>query len=961
MFLSFIYVARQKLKAQVGSSYALLSDDAHTNLERYLLNSLVELCTQTMALEFQIFLTYEKPTLNRWLAQLDGSHSKTYYNKFVGKMLSGGLIQFFQKYSVLARLLGTTTDFWITNTCEFIQRLQLDWGDIQKTFQDNSELGKVVNIKAGLSDLHNQGRSVFALKFASGLKLIYKPKDLGLEVAFFGLVKYLNNFQMLPQLKLMEVLNRSNYGWVEYMEHLPLKDSEAAARYYQRAGMLLCLLYVLSGGDFHYENIIACGEYPVAIDLEMLMSAKIRVPETLKGDTNALELAREQFDYSVLSTSFLPKWEFGEDGIAYDISGLGGAGGQKTQYRSLVWKNINTDAMVLGSESVKIKPQSNVPILDGNELCASSYQEELVDGFRRTYQFLMSHKEELLAINSPIAGLGNRQVRALFRPSQIYYLLNKQTLEPKYLQFGVDRDIALDLLTKAFINSSDKPDVWQIIAAEKQAMQDLDIPLFTARSNQDAFVINNSQRINRYYQKSSYDLVTNRLRQLNDKDLELQVGFIYSSLYASIPNQADNISLPAQAAVNLATISPIVKEKLVQQAIAIAEDMQKRAVYASDGSVWWMGMQYIPDARQLQPRPLGYDLYDGCAGVALFLSALAKISGNKEFRDLALSALQPTRNLWQSYDTELKDKLIREFGIGAGKGNGSIIYTLVRCSQFLDEPTLLEDAQKLVSLLTHGDVTSDREFDLVSGTAGLIVGLLALYDATQDSQILELAKSCGYHLINNRITSKTGFLTWATVGGKPLTGIAHGAAGIAYALLRLSTVVLEPMFWQAAEEAIAYEGSMFSSQAKNWLDLRSERQVFGTSWCNGAPGIGLARLGSLSILDNQAIRQDIEVALQTTQKIGLHNIDHLCCGNLGYAELFLSAGLKLEKKELIEVAQKQAAYVVNCAEKTGYFQIFPGNSRGVYNPGFFQGMAGIGYQLLRLAYPQELPSVLLWE
>jgi lantibiotic modifying enzyme len=35
--------------------------------------------------------------------------------------------------------------------------------------------------------------------------------------------------------------------------------------------------------------------------------------------------------------------------------------------------------------------------------------------------------------------------------------------------------------------------------------------------------------------------------------------------------------------------------------------------------------------------------------------------------------------------------------------------------------------------------------------------------------------------------------------------------------------------------------------------------------------------------------------------------------------------------------------------------------RSVYQPGFFQGMAGIGYALLRLAHPDLLPSVLLWE
>ena len=35
--------------------------------------------------------------------------------------------------------------------------------------------------------------------------------------------------------------------------------------------------------------------------------------------------------------------------------------------------------------------------------------------------------------------------------------------------------------------------------------------------------------------------------------------------------------------------------------------------------------------------------------------------------------------------------------------------------------------------------------------------------------------------------------------------------------------------------------------------------------------------------------------------------------------------------------------------------------RSASNPGLFQGYAGIGYELLRLAAPESIPSVLLWE
>ncbi|MEL7241070.1 MAG: type 2 lanthipeptide synthetase LanM [Cyanobacteria bacterium J06573_2] len=533
IFVFCIYVARKNLKSQTGSDYSLLSSNAHAKLERYLLTLLIELCTQAMALELEIFLHNEEANLDRRLTQLNNSHSRVYYNKFVEKMLSGGLLNFFQKYSVLGRLLGTSIHFWVTNINEFIQRLKSDWSEINKTFQGSFKLGQIIDISAGVSDLHNQGKSVFLVKFSSQLKLVYKPKNLALDVAFFELVKWLNNYKKLPQLKSMKVLDRSNYGWVEYIEHLPLKDSSAAVRYYQRAGMLSCLLYVLSGGDFHYENIIASGEYPVAIDLEMLISAKIRAQEDFNGNKNALDTAVEKFQYSVLSTSLFPKWELKDD-VAYDISGLNGSGGQKTTHRSLVWKNINTDAMTLISEPVEIQAHLNIPNLNGCEVYLKDYLEALVDGFRTTYNFLIDHRDVLLQDGGLITKFANQQVRVLFRPSQIYYSFLKQTLQPKYLQFGIDRDIALDLLSKTCLDSQEKPDVWQIITAEKQAMQNLDIPLFTAQSSRDAFIVNDSQTINGYYEQPGYKFVTNRLRQLNENDLEQQIDFIRFSMYASI-------------------------------------------------------------------------------------------------------------------------------------------------------------------------------------------------------------------------------------------------------------------------------------------------------------------------------------------------------------------------------------------------------------------------------------------
>jgi lantibiotic modifying enzyme len=53
--------------------------------------------------------------------------------------------------------------------------------------------------------------------------------------------------------------------------------------------------------------------------------------------------------------------------------------------------------------------------------------------------------------------------------------------------------------------------------------------------------------------------------------------------------------------------------------------------------------------------------------------------------------------------------------------------------------------------------------------------------------------------------------------------------------------------------------------------------------------------------------------------------------------------------------------VVPRAERTDGFVLHPMLPTQLDNPGFFQGTAGIGYELLRMVRPDLLPSVLLWE
>jgi type 2 lantibiotic biosynthesis protein LanM len=990
VMLPVIFVARQKLLKRLGSAslspahlpLKLLIEPAYLSLEEALLQGLSNITAKTLEFEFSHSRPLGQNLLNLVIKNTKGTFSKVQYNAFVQKLLSDGLLAFFQKYPVLGRLIATTIDFWVEATGEFLERLNADLSRIQQVFNHSetgkgrvipTKLGKVIEIKSSLSDPHNQNRSVIALTFESGLKLIYKPKDLGLEVTYSQFLEWCNqNFAFAReqridnpdlQFKVLKVLNRETYGWVEYVEQQPCEDEAAAERFYVRAGMLLCLLYVLGGNDCHIENLIACGEHLVLVDMETVMHHEAKLIANFLDERATLVATNQLFD-SVLRTGLLPMWEFGVDkSIAYDFSALGSVDIQPAPIPMPVWRFINTDDMHQRYEKINTPLQANIPILNGVTLSPNNYIQELVTGFEQMYRFLMRQREALLAADSPLAAFRSQQVRFLFRPTKIYGRVLNKAMAPEFLRDGLDWSMEVDILSRAFLTTEEKPQAWQILSAELKAIGQLDIPYFSVATGSDALPLGQEQTIPEYFKAPCLSQVLTRLQQLDETDLAQQVAIIQLAFYARVARTV--LTDPGNSTAGELGDYPaslLTSEQLLQQAQDIAVEIQNRAITGADGSLSWISLTFVPSAERFQVMPLGDSLYDGNCGIALFLAALAHVTGNTQFRDLALRAIQSLQNFLQTSDAHTAQSTANDMGIGGGTGLGSIIYSLVKISQFLELPQLCEDAQTTANLMTPELIAADDKFELLWGSAGAILGLLALYQKTENPADLERAIACGQHLL--KYCDSAYSLKTATP--KPLTGFSHGAAGIAYSLLRLYAVTQDSAYLDAARQAIAYEDSFFSSTAGNWQEVTpiydpSAPSVFWSTWCHGAPGIGLGRLGGLSIDQTEQILTDIELALQTTQKTGFQHIDHLCCGNLGRTEVLLVAAQKLKSPQWYQAAQELAAMVMRRAAQTGRYELFGNLPNSVFIPCFFQGAAGIGYQLLRLAYPESLPSVLLWE
>lgn len=970
---SFVLAARRKLKDQAGKSYCLLSSDAHATLERSLLKDLAGLSSQALFLEFSLLREQTQPAAVRQFQKLFDPDPKSFYRLFTERMLNGGLAVFLKEYAVLARLLSQTSSFWIETCTDFLNRLSKDQPEIQHLFGVNCALDTVVQIKTGLSDKHCGGRGVLVLTFASGLKLVYKPKSLGLEAAVFDFLSWLNELGAPLPFKILKLINQSVYGWIEYIEHLPCQTKEEANRYYLRAGILLALVYVLEGTDCHYENIIACGEHPVLIDMETLLQPQVRaVPESDAEEARSLAFYRLR--NSVLQTDLLPHWRFGRDhNVAFDLSGLGGGGEQDLPYKGRRLINVNTDDMSLKEERYKLKQQANIPVLDGAPLSLIEHAEEVITGFKQMYQFLQQQKSVLLAPGSPFYKLSGQQVRFIFRNTNVYSSINRKLLDPQYLRNGADRSIVLELLSRAQVDEnnlpshhtgSEVPKLWPLHTGEKKAMEQGDIPFFTAFSNSTSLEAVPGLLIKNCFTAPSFSMTADRLENLNEIDMKQQIGYIRTALNtrhspASTgmrPEETDFYKSGGKPADSMELSS----EELINCAVAIAQELQNMAIWASDGSATWIAPQLLLEARRYQLQPVGWCLYDGVCGITLFLAAISKIDDKSGFRELALAGLQQLNRILKS---EERNRALSVLGIGGALGLGSIVYALTHTAQILAEDELLETAHRAAGLITVESIEGDRSFDIMSGAAGAILGLLSLYKADGSQSVLETALTCGRHLLANRIVSGSG-QAWPTLGGKLLTGFSHGAAGIAYSLLKLYQATGEEEFREAATAAISYERDFFSPAVNNWQDLREERSdrpYFMTTWCHGAPGIGLSRLLGVVLLDSPDIRREIEASLNTTLQVGLQKIDHLCCGNLGRADILLEASRRLSQPDLYTSASTLAAQAVARAEQNNGFYLNLGLSGDVFMPGLFQGTSGIGYALLRLACPDLLPCVLMWE
>lgn len=371
------------------------------------------------------------------------------------------------------------------------------------------------------------------------------------------------------------------------------------------------------------------------------------------------------------------------------------------------------------------------------------------------------------------------------------------------------------------------------------------------------------------------------------------------------------------------------------------------------GCCSWVGISMDPkEAWRTEYRALEANVYDGTAGVGLFLAELAAVTGDAAVRRTAVGALRHAVR---------RAPAARRSGFHAG--SLGIAFAAARVASLVGEGELLEQARRLPAVAPP---VPDAWPDVVLGTAGSVIARLWLAEAFDDAALLEDAVAGGEELLALATVTRHGW-SWRTPTHPhriDLCGVSHGAGGIGWALLELFAVTREARFRKGAEGAFAYERSWLHEPSGTWPDLRVAGQRRGTgrrapsptvgSWCHGEAGIALVRLRAVEILGREPYEREARIALEATRRDLVsalpYEIDDMtiCHGAAGAADALLCGGASEEAVELARLG----------IERYGSSGRWPVGPLGGTTPTLFRGLAGIGWWLLRLS-DTGIPSPLI--
>jgi len=844
--------------------------------------------------------------------ELKGENSEERFKYFVSNYYrtKDQLLEFYYKYPVFTRLTIEKMQYLIEFLSEAFERLDQCYGEIVNELFLNKNLTNITSVSFSEGDSHQKGKSVIIYEFESKYKLVYKPRNLEIVESYNQFVEWINTSSGLLDLAKMNGLYYKNFSFEKFIEYKECKNQQEVTNYYKRFGQLIATSYLLCGNDFHLENLIAYGEYPVLIDLETLIQSR----NSLSFEDRASVVIKEDLQInSVINTCLLPIIAFNDNvekkGI--DISALNGKE-QKLPYKILAPTNLNTDNLKYEYIEYTRPGSNNLPKYKNKEINFLNYVDYIVEGFENMMKFFLLKKDNLISNNSELNTFKGVISRNVLKPTNKYASLLDFSTHPNYAIDMLKREKLLEnMWAYPYKNKA-------VIKFEYQDMMFDDIPIFFSYTDSMNIISSDNTNINNYFEKSGFNTMMERIEGLDYKEFLKQ----RSIMLVSFGKYKDVIEKYKGNRDFLRSSNKMYN--VLNEARKIGDIILQKAIFSVDKKgISWGDIVMTHDGNW-EVTSINESLYSGIGGVGYFLYELYYITNDIKY--------------YEGYKKAMKEAIGEsKFSLNISGYTGAISLFFPILNEFVKsgDSEYLEFIDENILFLEKA-LTEKTEvingIDWISGYAGLIPHILNAYDCLKNDNYLQLAIKLGNQLINN-----LDIENWAAVG------LGHGATGIALALIRLNVYKPFPDFLEIALNILEKEREL----------LRKDDYKEEAKWCWGSTGMGIGKLEILKYYEDNDIWKDVEIAIKNISSI-MKRGDCLCHGNMGDLELLNL--FSRSDKNIKKTINRKLIDIMSMHEREGRFAVR--QLPEFVSVDLFTGLSGIGYGLLRLYSPTTVSNVL---
>ena len=730
---------------------------------------------------------------------------------------------FYDEYPVAARIATVRTKYLIKNYTDILEHLDIDYEDIKRFL--NKESLELTNIELSTGDSHGQGNSVTILNFKEK-KLVYKPKDLRVSIAFEKFINWYSSSDLLD-LKIPKGIYRENYCYNEFIEAKFCINEEQVEKFYIRYGYLIAICYLLNINDLHLENVVACGEYPVIIDMETLFQCSAE----LKDDSIYYELIKYLEVNSVANSLLLPKQiNIGIDGTV-DLSALNGRE-TETNQKILMPKMINTDQFHYENVKSIFIGGNNIPKFNKTEeVDISKYNMLIYEGFNDFIHFIMKNKSECIKILDSFKG---KKIRCLTKSTEKYASMIRFSNHPNYNREMKYRErLLMNVWAYPY---RDK----RIVKSEVRDMLFNDIPIFFTYVDSKNLVDSQGKIYTDYHNKTGYELAVDKINKLSEKEIIMQQSILVLSLGILNPYLNQKV---AKRDINY----NVRKVDCLKQAKKISDELMKGACVREDGC------SFIDidcnDKKEWKLVPVNEALYGGLSGIAVFFLEMYIRTKENVY-------LTNYKKIIKTAIVQIKNTMFESAFTGWLSPMYPLILEYKYLGQISDTEYLDFTAKKLKSLKVE-DIKNLKQSDYVSGISGTIRLLALLKETFGDKYITQNIIINFGVVLKERLEDKTDVSIVKS-------GIAHGICGVMYGLI--SAGLIEPIIVK----------DMLSKEVQ--IEILEKDSY---KWCWGLPGMIQARLAILKINSDCIDTNELNdlISKFEGELTNLVNNDTLCHGN----------------------------------------------------------------------------------